>query len=132
MAAYEVLLLNTAVPQIQAAQAGDTYVVPRDIAVTADLSVTGNTTLGNASTDTVQVNGIVGQGVAPTGEYGYRMSFTGQTGTAQYGFSIDAFGSSAATSVIVSAVEVPSGATSVSAEIVTLDAVLQFAAASNS
>lgn len=27
MAAYEVLLLNTVIPQIQAAQAGDTYVV---------------------------------------------------------------------------------------------------------
>jgi len=32
VAAYEVLLLNTAIPQIQAAQSGDTYVVPRDIA----------------------------------------------------------------------------------------------------
>ena len=30
--AFEVLLLNTAIPQIQAAQSGDTYVVPRDIA----------------------------------------------------------------------------------------------------
>ena len=35
MAAYELLLLNTTIPQIQAAQSGDTYVVPRDIAFSA-------------------------------------------------------------------------------------------------
>jgi hypothetical protein len=47
--AYEVLLLNTAVPQIQAAQAGDTYVVPRDIAVNANMTVTGNVGIGTSS-----------------------------------------------------------------------------------
>ena len=46
MAAYEVLLLNTAVPQIQAAQSGDTYVVPRDIAFSAALTINGGTANG--------------------------------------------------------------------------------------
>ena len=42
MAAYEVLLLNTAIPQIQAAQAGDSYVVPRDIAINATAIISAN------------------------------------------------------------------------------------------
>ncbi len=46
MAAYEVLLLNTAVPQIQAAQTGDTYVVPRDIAFSAALTLSAGTANG--------------------------------------------------------------------------------------
>ena len=37
MAQYELLALNTSVPQIQAAQAGDTYVAKRDISVEANL-----------------------------------------------------------------------------------------------
>ena len=41
--AYEVLLLNTAIPQIQAAQAGDTYVVPRDIAFSTVASLAAGT-----------------------------------------------------------------------------------------
>ena len=40
--AYEVLLLNTAIPQIQAAQSGDTYVVPRDIAINATAIISAN------------------------------------------------------------------------------------------
>jgi len=44
--AYEVLLLNTAIPQIQAAQAGDTYVVPRDIAFTSNLTLNAGTANG--------------------------------------------------------------------------------------
>ena len=44
--AYEVLLLNTAVPQIQAAQSGDTYVVPRDIAFSAALTLSAGTANG--------------------------------------------------------------------------------------
>jgi hypothetical protein len=48
MAAYEVLLLNTAVPQIQAAQSGDTYVVPRDIAFSAALTLSAGTVNGVA------------------------------------------------------------------------------------
>jgi hypothetical protein len=46
VAAYEVLLLNTAVPQIQAAQSGDTYVVPRDIAFSAALTLSAGTANG--------------------------------------------------------------------------------------
>jgi hypothetical protein len=42
VAAYEVLLLNTAIPQIQAAQSGDTYVVPRDIAINATAIISAN------------------------------------------------------------------------------------------
>lgn len=38
MAAYEVLLLNTVVPQIQAAQAGDTYVFPRALSYTPGIA----------------------------------------------------------------------------------------------
>jgi hypothetical protein len=67
------------------------------LATTGALTVDGNVTLGNASTDAVTVNGYVGQGVSPSGDYGYRMSYTGSTATTQYGFFIDAFGSSAAT-----------------------------------
>jgi hypothetical protein len=40
------LLLNTAVPQIQAAQSGDTYVVPRDIAFSAALTLSAGTANG--------------------------------------------------------------------------------------
>ena len=46
MAAYEILLLNTAIPQIQAAQSGDTYVVPRDIAFSAALTLSAGTANG--------------------------------------------------------------------------------------
>jgi hypothetical protein len=42
------LLLNTAVPQIQAAQSGDTYVVPRDIAFSAALTLSAGTVNGVA------------------------------------------------------------------------------------
>ena len=41
--AYEILLLNTAIPQIQAAQSGDTYVVPRDIAFSTVASLAAGT-----------------------------------------------------------------------------------------
>ena len=48
MAAYEILLLNTAIPQIQAAQSGDTYVVPRAIAFSAALTLSTGTANGVA------------------------------------------------------------------------------------
>jgi len=44
VAAYELLLLNTAVPQIQAAQSGDTYLCPRELAVVV-----------NTATDAVRI-----------------------------------------------------------------------------
>ncbi len=58
MAAYEVLLLNTAVPQIQAAQSGDTYVVPRDIAFS---------TVASFAAGAVATPSIVATGDANTG-----------------------------------------------------------------
>ena len=101
MAAYEVLLLNTAIPQIQAAQAGDTYVVPRDIAINASMNVTGNTTLGDASTDTVTVNGYMGVGGAASSDVAvkalntlnalYARGFRSQV-TAGSGTTIELFG----------------------------------------
>jgi hypothetical protein len=56
MAAYEVLLLNTAVPQIQAAQAGDTYVVPRDIAFSTVASFAAGTAAAPSIVATGDVN----------------------------------------------------------------------------
>lgn len=47
MAAYEVLLLNTAVPQIQAAQVGDTYLFPRDVDING--GTIDGTTIGGSS-----------------------------------------------------------------------------------
>ncbi len=74
--AFEVLLLNTAVPQIQAAQSGDTYVVPRDIAFSAALTLSAGTANGvpylNASKvlttgSALQFDGgNLGLGVAPS------------------------------------------------------------------
>ena len=101
MAAYELLLLNTSIPQIQAAQSGDTYVCPRDIQITANLDVTGNTTLGDASTDTVRVNGYMGvggAGVAAIGLY-VRNNLT-TSATTQYGISATVTASSSATSAL--------------------------------
>lgn len=53
MAAYEVLLLNTAIPQIQAAQSGDTYVVPRDIAINATAIISAN-----SATDALRITQV--------------------------------------------------------------------------
>jgi hypothetical protein len=53
MAAYQVLLLNTAIPQIQAAQSGDTYVVPRDIAINATAIISAN-----SATDALRITQI--------------------------------------------------------------------------
>jgi hypothetical protein len=56
VAAYEVLLLNTAIPQIQAAQTGDTYVVPRDIAFSTVASLAAGTALLPSLVATGDVN----------------------------------------------------------------------------
>jgi hypothetical protein len=98
MAAFEVIALDTATPQLRAPGASDTYTFPRAVemplgtangvlylngskvvtsgsaltfdgstlATTGALTVDGNVTLGNASTDTVQVNGYMGVGGAPS------------------------------------------------------------------
>ena len=59
MAAYQVLLLNTAVPQIQAAQSGDTYVVPRDIA----FSTVASFAAGTAAAPSIVATGDVNTGI---------------------------------------------------------------------
>jgi hypothetical protein len=97
VAAYELLLLNTAVPQIQAAQSGDTYVCPRDIQITANLDVTGNTILGDASTDTVRVNGYMGVGGAGSAGISVYARNTALTGTSQVGVQSQITATSAAT-----------------------------------
>ena len=107
MAAYEVLLLNTAIPQIQAAQAGDTYVCPRDIQITANLDVTGNTILGDASTDTVQVNGYVGVGATPSPTTALFINSTALTGVSQTGIFCSPTATSAATGTVAGFVANP-------------------------
>ena len=114
--AFEVLLLNTAIPQIQAAQSGDTYVVPRDIAFSAALTLSAGTANGvpylNASkvlttgsaltfdgtnfsaTGTTTVNSANSSQVAlvvkgETGN-GIRQNFIGQTSSGQYNWQIGA------------------------------------------
>jgi hypothetical protein len=59
VAAYQVLLLNTAVPQIQAAQSGDTYVVPRDIA----FSTVASFAAGTAAAPSIVATGDVNTGI---------------------------------------------------------------------
>jgi hypothetical protein len=57
--AYEILLLNTSIPQIQAAQAGDTYVVPRDIA----FSTVASFAAGTAAAPSIVATGDVNTGI---------------------------------------------------------------------
>jgi len=78
MAAYEVLLLNTAIPQIQAAQTGDTYVVPRAIAFNSGVNVVNNDVTiygvtvgrGGGAVSTNTVVGAQAQNATNTGGYG--------------------------------------------------------------
>ena len=62
--------------------------------------VTGNTTLGDASTDTVTVNGYMGVGGAANAAMGVRVIPSALTGGAQYGIVGDLTGTSAATGLI--------------------------------
>lgn len=64
------------------------------------LTVTGNTTLGDASTDTVTVSGRMGVGGAATASMSVYARSTALTGSGQGGFYADIIGSSAATSEI--------------------------------
>lgn len=65
------------------------------------LTSTGTTTLGDAATDTVTVNGYMGVGGAPNSGIGVYIQSSALTGTAQRGLISQATGSSAATSQIV-------------------------------
>jgi hypothetical protein len=64
------------------------------------LITTGNVTLGNATTDTVTVNGYMGVGGAASAGSGLRVASTALTGTAQFGVNSSPVGTSAATSTI--------------------------------
>ena len=55
----------------------------------ADFTNTGNTTLGNASTDTVTVNGYMGVGGAGSASYAINVDASGRTGTATRGIVIN-------------------------------------------
>jgi hypothetical protein len=67
------------------------------LSVTGTANVTGNVTLGDASTDTVTVNGYMGVGGAPSSFFGLTVSSTALTGTNQVGFNSQITGTSAAT-----------------------------------
>jgi len=65
------------------------------------LASSGTTTLGDATTDTVTVNGYMGVGGAPNSAIGVYIQSSALTGNAQRGLISQATGSSAATSQIV-------------------------------
>ena len=64
------------------------------------LTVNGNTTLGDATTDTVTVNGYMGVGIAPNSTIGLRSENTALTGSTQVAGQFVPTGTSAATSSI--------------------------------
>ena len=70
------------------------------LTVDGNANITGNTTLGDASTDTVTVNGYVGVGVAPDSRYKLQIGGTTTNGVSSYGALIVAAGDSSATTRI--------------------------------
>jgi hypothetical protein len=112
MAAFEVIALDTATPQLRAPGAGDTYVAPRDMAVSANFSVTGNTTLGDATTDTVQVNGTMGVGGSAGGSTGVYVTSSALGGAQQIGLYSNITGTSSATAEIAGYYSLPKTAAS--------------------
>lgn len=71
------------------------------------LSSTGNTTLGDATTDTVTVNGYMGIGVAPDPSYGLNIAPTALTTSTQIGTLLSLTGTSSATASLIGAVVAP-------------------------
>ena len=71
------------------------------------LSSTGDTILGDASTDTVTVNGYMGIGVAPDPSYGLNIAPTALTTSTQIGALLSLTGTSAATASLIGAVVAP-------------------------
>jgi len=67
--------------------------------VAGDITLAANVTLGDASTDTVQVNGYMGVGGAGTASAGVYVGSTALTSTGQFGFYSAPTFSSAATSL---------------------------------
>ena len=70
------------------------------LSVTGDANVTGNVTLGDATTDTVTVNGYMGVGGVLSAANGLRVGSSALTGTAQTGVNSAPVGTSAATSSV--------------------------------
>jgi hypothetical protein len=71
------------------------------------LSSTGDTILGDASTDTVTVNGYMGIGVAPDPSYGLNIAPTALTTSTQIGTLLSLTGTSSATASLIGAVVAP-------------------------
>jgi hypothetical protein len=69
------------------------------LSVTGTANVTGNVTLGDATTDTVTVNGYMGVGGAGASNKGMYQRNTALTGIGQYGVTAEGTFSSAATSL---------------------------------
>lgn len=78
----------------------------RDISC-AGLTTTGNTTLGDATTDNVRINGYLGVGGAGDAGEGVRVSNTALTGTTQTGLRVSFTGTSSATSTIREITTIP-------------------------
>jgi hypothetical protein len=76
------------------------------------LRATGNVTLGDATTDTVTVNGYMGIGGAPLTQMGLFIANTGLTTTTQYGVYSAPTGTSAATSNVTAIAAAPATAAS--------------------
>jgi hypothetical protein len=73
-----------------------------NVTVSPAFAVNGNTTLGNASTDTVTVNGYMGVGGAPTSSIAAYIRNSALTGTTQHGIVSSPVGSTAGTSDVSS------------------------------
>jgi hypothetical protein len=71
------------------------------VTVSSAFSTQGNTTLGDATTDTVTVNGYMGVGGAPAASTSVYVGSTALSGTTQSGFHSNITGTSAATSNIL-------------------------------
>ena len=70
------------------------------LSVTGSANVTGNVILGDATTDTVTVNGYMGIGQAGSSDRGLLVRPTALTGAIQYGITASLTATSAATSLI--------------------------------
>jgi hypothetical protein len=89
---------------------GSTTAPTNALDVTGAMTVSGNVTLGDASTDTVTVNGYMGVGGAGTSGRGIQIVNTALVGTAQEGIRSQITGTSGATSDIRSFISVPATA----------------------
>ena len=58
MAGREVVALNETTPQLEAPQVGDTYLMPRDVAVTGNIAVTGTVDGRDVATDGTKLDGL--------------------------------------------------------------------------